>query len=199
MPLPRGGSWLRRDVFPSQLTLLWFLPGPFLKQKPTDADNRVPSVWLEGSLIYVAWIDDTTDNIEVNTINTASSDAPGTKCTSADLGTFSPSSSASDYPVIAVTDDGTVYAAVGGTTAVVLKLTFSGCTFVNISTGSVLTTFTVPTLTSIGNNLQIVYQDGGGLAHAVYNGTNWTALSRSLTDAQSRRGGQQRKIVYANR
>ncbi|MDP2632263.1 MAG: hypothetical protein Q8P25_00880 [Candidatus Curtissbacteria bacterium] len=99
-----------------------------------DADNYNPSVWLEGTTIYAAWIDDSGDAVEVNTINTASSDALGTKCTSADQGTID---TASFTVSISVADNGTVYLAYSDTStdteAAVLKLTFSGCTFTDIT------------------------------------------------------------------
>ena len=103
-----------------------------------DADNYNPSVWLEGTTIYVAWIDDSGDAIEVNTINTASSDALGTKCTSADQGTVD---TASFTVSISVADDGTVYLAYSDTSTdtevAVFKLTFAGCTFTDITGQSI--------------------------------------------------------------
>lgn len=101
----------------------------------TDSDDYNPTVWQEGSLIYTAWIDDDADAIEINTINTASSDALGTKCTSADLGSIANTFMVSN----AVADDGTVYLAYsdtgGDTEAGVYKLTFAGCSFTDITAG----------------------------------------------------------------
>jgi len=117
----------------------------------SDTDNRYPSVWVEGNTIYVVWVDNSSDTVEVNTINTASSDALGTQCTSADVGD-------DEVTTIAVADDGTVYVATEGTSAV-LKLTFSGCTFTDITSGSGVGTLDEPTITTIGNNLHVVFDD----------------------------------------
>lgn len=100
----------------------------------SDTDNFSPTVWLEGSLIYVGWIDDSVDALEVNTIDTASSDALGTKCTGADQGTLDNTNMVS----LAVADDGTVYLAYSDTSSDTefgtFKLVFSGCTFTQIDT-----------------------------------------------------------------
>ena len=138
-----------------------------------DSTNSpfAPTAWVEGTTIYVGWLRDTGDTINVNTINTASSDNLGTQCTSTDLGTFA-TTNATDFVSLAVADSGVVYAAVGGaSTAVVVKLTFSGCSFSTITTGSGLTTNDVPAMTTIGNNLHMAFS-GGELLNAVYDGTN---------------------------
>ena len=100
---------------------------------PSDADNLNPSVWLKGTQIYVAWIDDGSDAIEVNTINTASSDALGTQCGSATQGTLGSTFMVS----LAVADDGTVYLAFTDTSsdteAQVFKVNFSACGFLIIT------------------------------------------------------------------
>jgi len=147
----------------------------------TDANNINPSVWLEGSLIYVAWLDGPTDTIEVNTINTASADTLGTKCTVA-IGDITPS--ASTYTVsITVADDGTVYTAYSDTAAGiefgVFDLTFSTCISTAITTGSGLTAGDRPVLMTIENNLNIIYQDGT-LSTSVYNGSSWTASNVTI-------------------
>lgn len=78
-----------------------------------DADNYNPSVWLEGSYIYVAWIDDSADTIEFDQIDTSASDGQlTTECSSADQGSLDTST----FTVsIAVADDGTVYVAYSDT------------------------------------------------------------------------------------
>ena len=43
MPLPCSGSWLRKEAFPSPLTRLSFLQGPFPKQKPTGEASSARS------------------------------------------------------------------------------------------------------------------------------------------------------------
>lgn len=99
----------------------------------SDADNINPSVYISGSLIYVAWIDTGSNVLEVNSINTASADALGTKCSSASPGTLASTYIAS----LAIAGDGTVYMATtdtaAGTVKAVYKLTFSGCSFTDIS------------------------------------------------------------------
>jgi len=101
----------------------------------TDNDNYNPSIWFEGNDIYVTWIDDSGDAIEVNTVETDNSDTIGTKCTSSDQGTID---TTSFVPTIAVADNGTVYVAYSDTSsdteAAVYKLTYSGCSFTNITT-----------------------------------------------------------------
>src|SRR3989344_3141749 len=44
----------------------------------------------------------------------------------------------------------------------------------------------------------MVFQDGSGLAHSVYNGTSWITTGGTLSEAEAQAGGQQRKIVYAS-
>jgi len=55
----------------------------------SDADNYNPSIGVSSTMIIVFWIDDGADAVEGRTINTASSDAQGTLCTSTDQGTLS--------------------------------------------------------------------------------------------------------------
>ncbi|KKR86854.1 MAG: Glycosyl transferase, family 2, partial [Candidatus Curtissbacteria bacterium GW2011_GWA1_41_11] len=128
----------------------------------TDADNRNSSVWLEGTTIYVAWIDDSGEAIEVNTINTASADALGTKCTSANLGILG--SSFSVTVSVAVDDFGDVYLAMTDTDVntafVIFNLTFSGCTFTDISANSGLTALDRPVLIAPGDGVAVIFQDG---------------------------------------
>ena len=97
----------------------------------TDADNIAPSIWVEGTLIYAAWRDTGAFKLEVRTINTASSDALGTLCSSG-------ANSATNRPVsIAVADDGTVYVLDSDSLfGRLLKLTYSGCSFTDITSGS---------------------------------------------------------------
>lgn len=121
----------------------------------------------------MAWTRASSNVVAVNTINTAASDTLGTQCTSASVGDDEEVSSA-------VADDGTVYMASDeNATTLVQKLTFAGCTFTDITTGSGLTTFDNPVLTTIGNNLHMVYQDGD-LSHSIYNGTSWTASNTQI-------------------
>jgi hypothetical protein len=97
--------------------------------------NANPTVWLEGSLIYVAWLDTTNNKVEVNTINTASADAQGTLCS------LSPVTGTLDDTYLlslAVADNGTVYFAYSKSTGVsgTIKLTFSGCTPTTIASSA---------------------------------------------------------------
>ena len=154
--------------------------GSAVDMDSTDADNINPTTWVEGNLIYVAWIDDDTDSIEINTIDTASSDAQGSKCTSADQGTIDTNT----FTVaLTVVDDGTVYFAYSDTStdteAAVYKLAFSGCTFTDISTGSGLTAGDRPVLTSKGNKVHMVFQDGD-LSASVYDGSAWINSNETL-------------------
>ncbi|TSC65983.1 MAG: hypothetical protein CEO21_281, partial [Microgenomates group bacterium Gr01-1014_80] len=165
----------------------------------TDTDNYNPSIWHESQYIYVAWIDNSADAIEVNRIDTSSSDSLGTKCTSADQGTIDTTSFTTS---ISVADDGTVYIAYSDTStdteADVLKLTFSGCTFTSLASATTvyLTTadtspWTVPsdwtntnTIRTIGgggagDNLSTGGGGGGGGSYSAI--TNTTALTAGAT------------------
>ncbi|HEY4510051.1 MAG TPA: hypothetical protein VJC15_03645, partial [Candidatus Paceibacterota bacterium] len=165
----------------------------------TDADNIAPSIWVEGTLIYAAWRDTGAFKLEVRTINTASSDALGTLCSSG-------ANSATNRPVsIAVADDGTVYVLDSDSLfGRLLKLTYSGCSFTDITSGSGLesgdsTNNQKPTLTTIGNSLHMVFQQNGSiLSHAVYNGTSWVVRGGSLSESESGTGGRIRTIVFVN-
>jgi hypothetical protein len=130
-----SGGWY---AFYNDATDVWYKKssdgvswGSAVDIDPTDANNYNPSVFLSGNLIYVAWID-ISAGIEVNSINTASSDALGTKCTQ------SPGTVSSTYMIsVAVATNGTVYLATtdtnAGSVAKVYKLVFSGCTFTDIT------------------------------------------------------------------
>ena len=151
----------------------------------TDADNLNPSVWLEGTDIYVAWVDDGGDDIEVNKIDTASSDTLGTKCTSAVTQTIGSTFTVS----ITVADSGTIYLAYTDTSTdteeVVLRLIFSGCTFTNITTGSGLTAGDRPVLVTVGNTINLIFQDGDLSHSAADNNGSWPITNvtvASVTD-----------------
>ncbi len=156
--------------------------GPAVDVDTGDADNFSPTVWLQGNLIYVAWIDDSSDAIQVNTIDAGGSDSKGTACTSASQGTLDNTNTVS----VAVADDGTVYFAYSDTgadtEAAVYKLVFSGCTFTDITTGSGLAAGDRPVLVAIGNNISMIFQDGD-LSSSIYNGSSWTTSNYTISPA----------------
>lgn len=161
-----GGSW----------------SSPVLLEGGGETDNYNPTVWLEASTIYVAWIDDSGDAVEVTTINTSTGDKLGTKCTSSDQGSIGSSFTVS----LAVTDDGTVYFAYSDTSTDTedadYKLTYSNCTFTDITSGSGQGDGDRPVITTTGNTLHLFFQDGD-LSYSTYNGTAWTASNNTLSAA----------------
>lgn len=95
-----------------------------------DADNYNPTAYFNGTSIYVAWVDDGADAIEVKDIDVqGGSDTLGTLCTSASLGSINGSyivsmtSPQDDSVMLAYSDIST------DTEANVLKLTYNGCAF----------------------------------------------------------------------
>ncbi len=134
----------------------------------SDTDNYNPTIWKDGTDLYVAWIDDSTDSIEFRVIDAADGDALSTICTSPDMGTLGSSFLVS----ITVTEDGTVYVATTDTAAdtEVNIYSVTGCTFTDITTGSGLTAGDRPVLTSYGNTVYMAFQDGD-LSRSVYSGT----------------------------
>lgn len=148
----------------------------------TDADNYNTSIWVKGNVVWVGWYDDSAVAIEFNSINTASGDALGSKCTSSSLGASHPPA---EVVSIAVQQTGTdIYVASSSNVATygIFKVT-SACIFTDITTNSGLGVGDYPALASIGDDALMVFQDGN-LSYSVYNGTDlsWAVGNTTIAD-----------------
>lgn len=145
----------------------------------TGSNKINPSVYLLSNLIYVAWVDTGNNKVEVNTINTASSDNLGAKCTSPSPGTLG-----SSYTVsVAVANDGTVYLTTtdtsSGTSEVTYKLTYSGCTFADITAPYITSTILRPSGDStVGINKEVPYVCNPGCEAQVH----WNRINDAVAD-----------------
>ena len=133
-----------------------------------DTDNYNSSIWVKGNVIWVTWIDDDSEDIEFRSIDTASGDALGTKCTS-NLGAITIDST--NMVSIAVQNTGTdIYVTQSDTeatpdTEVHLLQSTSACAFTDRTSGSGLTAGDRPVLVYDGDSNQrddviVVFQDG---------------------------------------
>ncbi|OGY18987.1 MAG: hypothetical protein A2786_00935 [Candidatus Chisholmbacteria bacterium RIFCSPHIGHO2_01_FULL_52_32] len=150
----------------------WSSGSDVLMSDGGDTDNEGPVVTLDGTTIWVAWFDDTNttgDDINFQSIDTASSDTPGTAvCSSADLGNVNLSDYVSinkgtngDF-VVSYSDDPDVLEVTG-----VTANCDGSVTFTDITTGSGITAADQLTATVDGNNIHFVWQEAGatGLRH----------------------------------
>ncbi len=140
-----------------------------------DSDNYNPSIAVSNNIIHVFWIDDSGEAVEGRRINTASADAQGTLCTSANQGTLGSSFMVS----IAQVSDTAVMAAYSDTSTdtefdIMNISNLSGtCAFTDITPGDIafgtpLSASDRPVLVATSNSdAMMVYQDGSNLKSAV--------------------------------
>jgi cellulose synthase/poly-beta-1,6-N-acetylglucosamine synthase-like glycosyltransferase/transposase-like protein len=151
-----------------------------------DADNYNPSIWVKGNTIWVVWVDDSGNTIEIRSIDTASSDALGTQTSCQNLGTAVDSSYVS---TIAVQSTGTdIFAAMtdtdAGTIQDVWRITSVGtCS----SSQSILSNSGVgsgdrPVLTTLNDDALIVFQDGN-LSYSRWSGIDSSWVGSNITIA----------------
>lgn len=167
-----------------------------------DADNYNPSVWWENDQkkVWIAWGDNSRDNLEFRYIDVDASD-PGTQgalCNGPDQSNHNPSGW---FTSIAVADSS------GATDDIFL-------TYVSTSTGSVNNIYRVdistldastcsvtwnsilsnsgvdaadrPSAVAIGDDLHLIFQDGTSIKHSVSNndgGTEWDRADYDITAA----------------
>ncbi|KKR91230.1 hypothetical protein A2409_03755 [Candidatus Curtissbacteria bacterium RIFOXYC1_FULL_41_36] len=140
----------------------------------TEGSPFAPSAIVKDDKLYVVWLHDEDNTINVNTIDIKSGSL-GTQCTTSILPGFS-KENADGIVSTAVSDDGTVYTAVGGEeTKIVLKLDDASsnpnCEFLDITPvpGIVL-----PYIYTIKNTLHLISGQDNTHVHMTYDAPTWT-------------------------